>query len=753
MKIAIKNRQLKLLRLWARRVRLGRKLSLALIAAAVASGVATLIVITSSTANGPDPRIVLPLLYLDAILLLLLGVVVTRRLVTVWAESRKGLAGSKMHIRLVMLFSLVAVTPAVMVTIFSALFLNFGIQAWFSERVRTAIVESNTVAKYYLKEHLQNIRADALAAANDINRDAPVLMRNPERFNKVLSTQAILRSLIEALVVDGSGRTLARSQFSLSMEFNLIGKKTMEKARLGEIVIMTNKKDNRVRAVIRLNRFVDAYLLVGRLVDPRVLAHIERTAKAVAQYKRLEKKQAGIQITFVMIFVVVTILLLLAAVWTGMTMATRLVGPISKLIEAADRISKGDTEARVDAMSGTDEMAILSRALSRMTEQLGSQRQSLVEANRQLDERRRFTETVLTGVSAGVIGLDKNGLINLPNRSASALLLVDMEKYIGKKLSDAAPEMADLLEKAIHRPERLHQEEIKLFRKGETHTLIARIAVEHLEEHIIGYVVTFDDITDLLSAQRTAAWADVAQRIAHEIKNPLTPIQLSAERLKRKYLKEIETDPDTFSACIDTIIRQVEDIGRMVNEFSSFARMPQPDINEENLSEICRQAVFLERTRHPEIKFKLDLPQEDVYLRCDARQLGRAYANILKNAAESITGREPTDDAALPQGYISLSLSVDTNNGEKSVSTTIEDNGRGLPKEQRNRLFDPYMTTREEGSGLGLSIVKKIIEDHNASISLEDREGGGARVRVTFLQNEMVPDIGTEDSVRKAGRN
>ncbi|MEE8394057.1 MAG: PAS domain-containing sensor histidine kinase [Rhodospirillales bacterium] len=725
-------RPIKRLRLWARRARIGRKLSLTLATAAVASGIATLAAMTGASATDPDPKTVLALLYLDAVLVLMLGIVVTRHLAKVWAERRQGLAGSRLHIRLVMLFSLVAVTPAIMVAVFSALFLNFSIQEWFSDRVRTAIIESNVVAKAYLHEHRQSIRAEALAAANDLNRMAPMLMRNPQRFNQILSTQAALRSLTEALVVDSNGQVLARSQFSMSLEFDMVPQSVMEKVKGGDIAILTNDQDDRVRAVVRLNRFMDAYLLVGKFVDSRVLEHIDKTEVAVAQYKRLEEKQEGIQITFVMIFVVVTLLLLLAAVWIGMTLATRLVHPISKVIAAAEKIRKGDLDVRVDAMSGTDEISILSRAFNRMTEQLGSQRRGLIEANRQLDERRRFTETVLAGVSAGVIGLDENGCINLPNRSASDLLVTDLEQSIGKKLGEVAPEMAGLVERAVLQPDRLHKEEIKLLREGRYRTLLARIAAEYLEDDIIGYVITFDDITDLQFAQRTAAWADVARRIAHEIKNPLTPIQLSAERLRRKYLKEIKSDPETFSSCTSTIIRQVEDIGRMVDEFSAFARMPQPDMKEENLSEICRQAVFMERTRHPEIEFEIDLPDEEVYLRCDNRQIVQVYTNLLKNASESINGRSREADADLAKGHVRLSLSKHVKDNKILITTMIEDNGTGLPLEQRDRLFDPYVTTRKEGTGLGLAIVKKIMEDHNGDLLLEDREEGGAVVSLTF---------------------
>ena len=720
-------------RLWWRNMGMTRKLTFSLALAAVISGLATVGTMTGSSPLALDPKTVLILLYLDVILLLLLGLVVARQLVKVWAERRRGLAGSRMHIRLVLLFSLVAVTPAIVVAVFAGLFLNFGIQAWFSERVRTALEASHVVANAYLHEHQQNIRADAFAMAADLNREAPVLARNQWRFAQVLSAQAAFRSLPEAWVVDGNGRARVRSQLSLALDFDLVSAANLEQARLGEIVVLINEQDDRVRALVKLDRYVDSFLLVGRFVEPRVMNHIERTKSAVAQYKSLEKRRKSTQITFVMIFMVVALLLLLASVWLGLTLATQLVRPISNLISAAERVSDGDLTARVDTDVSSDEIGILNRAFNRMTGQLEGQRRGLVEANRQLDERRRFTETVLTGVSAGVIGLDGQGRIHLPNRSASELLAIDLLAAVGKGLVDVVPEMAELVKGARSRPERLQQSEIKLMRQGRQHTLLVRIAAERMGSDIIGYVITFDDITELLSAQRTAAWADIARRIAHEIKNPLTPIQLSAERLKRKYLKEIKTEPEVFSTCTETIVRQVEDIGRMVDEFSAFARMPQPSLKAENLSEICRHAAFLERNRHPEVEFSLDLPETDSALRCDGRQVGQALTNLLKNATESILARDPpTDGEALHKGRVRIAVEDEKTQGSRRVAIVVEDNGRGLPAERRDLLTEPYVTSHDKGTGLGLAIVKKIMEDHNGDLVLEDRDEGGARISLVF---------------------
>lgn len=715
-----------------RRYALERKLAFAVAIAAVVSGIVTVAMWTGATGFGPDPQIVIVLLYLDSILLLLLGAIVAIKLVRVWAERRRGLAGSGLHVRIVLLFSVVAVTPAILVAAFSALFLNFGIQAWFSERVRTAIEASDRVARAYLLEHRQSIGADAFAIANELNKGAAELMQEQRLFEERLSVLAALRGLSEAVVVDSSGRVVAQAALSLTLGKDVISWQAIEDASKGQIVVLTNGPDDRVRAVIKLNRFIDAYLVVGRYIDPAVQEPIEQTERAVAQYRRLEESREGILITFVMIFGLVALLLLLAAVWIGLTLASQITRPISNLIAAAERVRHGDLTFRVTSDASVGEIGTLNRAFNRMTGQLQSQQQTLIEANRSLDERRRFTEAVLSGVSAGVIGLDRDGLIKLPNRPASELLDVDLDASKGIALAEMAPEMAKLLEIAMERPERQWQSEVRLVREGRTFTFVARIVAEHVDGEVVGYVVTFDDITALVSAERKAAWADVARRIAHEIKNPLTPIQLASERLKRRYLKEITSDPETFTACTETIIRHVEDIGRMVDEFSSFARMPRPQLQMEDLRKIVEQAVFLERNRSPTIAIISVLPPEPVMLLCDNRQIAQAIVNLLKNAAEAIVGREPTDETPLPPGKIIVSIPASPGCGDGEVELVVEDNGRGLPRENRDRLTEPYVTTRTKGTGLGLAIVKKIMEDHQGELILTDREGGGTRVVLLF---------------------
>jgi len=711
---------------WSGRVGLGRKATVVLAVAALASGVATYAAMTGAPPFGRNGGNVLLLLNIDLILLLLLAAIVAKRLVEVWAQRRRGLAGSRLHVRLVVLFSLVAVTPTIIVAVFSYLFFSFGIETWFSERVRTALSESQAVAEAYLHEHQQVIRADVLAMASDLNREAYVLNFNPQRLAQVVRTQAALRSLNEAEIFDTSGRILARSGFSLSLEFGLVPPWAMQQARDGDVAIVTGDNDDRVRALVRLDQFPGAYLYIGRFVEAQVLNHMEQTQRAVAQYEQLEGQRSGFQVTFALVFLIIALLFLFAAVWFGINFATQMVEPIGMLIAAAERVRGGDLAARVLEGSGDEEFASLSRAFNRMTTQLQNQQSELIEANHQLDQRSRFTETVLAGVSAGVIGLDQLGRLNLTNRSASLLLATELDHFIGRDLSDVVPEMAELFDTASRRPDRLAQSQIEIVRRGRNHVLLARIAAEQEEGEVKGYVVTFDEVTELLSAQRKAAWADVARRIAHEIKNPLTPIQLSAERLKRKYLREIRSDPETFSICTDTIIRHVEDIGRMVDEFSSFARMPAPTIKRENLLEICRQPVFLQRNAQIDIDFEIVAPDPALVVACDARLVGQALTNLLKNAVESIQGRSGAE-GELPRGHIVVRIEVE----EGHAVVAVEDNGKGLPQHERERLTEPYVTTRAKGTGLGLAIVKKIMEEHGGELVLEDRPDG-AIVKLLF---------------------
>jgi len=715
---------------WNRRFGLAQKAAFALTAAAIASALVTYAALSGWGPFRTDFRSILILLNLDLVLFLALALIVARRVVRMWLERRRGSVGARLHTRLVLLFSLIAVTPTIIVSVFSAVFFSLGVQAWFSDRVRTALAESNAVAAAYLKEHQQTIRGDILAMARDLSRAAPILLEDPVRYQRIVSAQGALRSLSEASVLDSSGRILARwNNLGLSLFDEPIPVWAIERARQGETVLLTNESDDRIRALVKLDRLFDVFLYVGRFVEPGVLNHVERTSKAVRLYEELEGQRSSFEINFAMMFVLVALLLLMVAIWFGLTFATRLTRPIGELVDATEQVRGGDLTARVEEGPDIDEIGTLSRAFNRMADQLGAQREGLIDANRQLDERRHFIETVLEGVSSGVIGLDLGSRVTVANRTASELLSVPMDDMLGRRLEELVPEAAGLVDRALRQPRGLVEGQIALERDGVTQTLLVRLSPEYANGGLAGYVSTFDDISELLAAQRKAAWSDVARRIAHEIKNPLTPIQLAAERLRRRYRNEITKDRETFLSCIDTIIRQVGDIGRLVDEFSSFARMPTPIMNPEDLRELCRQSAVLFRNAHPRIKLTGPSDGESILAACDRRQVGQALTNLLQNAVEAIEARfAESGDETARDGRIGLTL--ERAGGYAIIS--VADNGRGLPVDERDRLTEPYVTTRKKGTGLGLAIVRKIMEDHHGELILEDRADGGAVARLVF---------------------
>ncbi len=720
---------------------LPRKLFIIFTVLAIGSGIATYTVFARAGVAGPDPNLVIAFLYLNLTLMLVIGVLVAHRLVRLWSRRRQGVAGTQLHTRLVMLFSFVAVIPTIVVAVFSVLLFDFGMRSWFSERIGTAVDASQVVAESYLEEHRQNIRGDALAMANDLNRDASVLNISPKKLMKVITAQATIRNLTEVVVFESSGKVLARTGLSLTFDFEPFPEAAFQRARAGEVATITSEKD-RIRAIIRLNNFVDTYLYVGRFVDPEILAYIDKTKRAAAQYQDLEGKRFDIQITFALIFSIMALLLLFAAVWVGLTLATRLATPIGELMLASRRISSGDLSARVSDTSEVDELDMLGKAFNNMTHQLQVQRDDLIAAHQEEDNRRRFTEAVLGGVSAGVIGLDHKGTITLPNRSAASLLGLKISDMNNKPLGDVVPEMVALFDMAklsnkvevpyFNQVEAL----IELTREDKQITLMTRITAEVSGNKINGFVVTFDDISELQSAQRVAAWGDVARRIAHEIKNPLTPIQLAAERLQKKYLPSIDTETDLFITLTDTIVRQVEDIGSMVDEFSSFARMPRAIMKEIELVDLVKEQVSLQETAHSDINFFLEGFEQKITVQCDARQVRQVITNLLQNSVDSIATRN--DALRTYSGKIKILLSIE----ERFGSIVISDNGKGLPKENRHRLTEPYVTTREKGTGLGLAIVAKILEDHRGIFRIEDGgvlgSGATATVKIPISNNSTV---------------
>lgn len=714
---------------------LEKTVTLLLAVLAIALGVSTFSILLEKV---PGPNQAFALVLGNLVVLLLLGAVLAGRLTRMWVERRRGSAGARLHVRLVLLLSVVAVIPAIVVAVFSTVFFDLGIQAWFNEPVRTALQESLYASRGYLEEHRNNIRADALAMANDLSRAGALLTTNPNEFAAVLAEQTALRGLTEAEIYEPvTGQVLASAGLMAGLGIDPPPASATELARSGDVAVV-GTDPTRVRAVVQLDATPPLMLLIGRPVDPEILDHMARTEQAVAEYARLDENRSGLQVTFALIFALVALLVLCAAVLIGLVMATQIARPVGRLITAAERVRAGDLSVRVPEVASGDEVAGLSRAFNRMTGQLAAQRAELMDAYSQIDERRRFTEAVLLGVSAGVIGLDAAGHIELPNRAASDLLGLDLLGAIGRRLSDVVPEFAPLLREAADSPDRACTAELQIGTPSRRRTLLVRISVDRSLAPVgdeadaphprrFGFVATFDDITELQSAQRKAAWADVARRIAHEMKNPLTPIQLAAERLKRRFAREITSDPETFSQCADTIVRHVGDIGRMVDEFSSFARMPQPIIKTEDVGRVVREALILQKSAHPEIPWHIDIPERGPLAPCDRRQLGQALTNLLQNAADAIAMRD---------GAGRIEVAVRDEGGE--IMIRVADDGIGLPDADRGRLTEPYVSHKPKGTGLGLAIVKKIMEDHGGRIVLEDRTpnqdwGGPGAVATLYL--------------------
>ncbi|MGH7158769.1 MAG: ATP-binding protein [Acetobacteraceae bacterium] len=692
-------------------VALGRVVTLVLAAGALVLGIATFAVLAGGVKFGVSPNWVVGMVLANLIVLLLLGLLLAVRLTRVWVERRRGSAGSRLHVRLVLLFSVVAVVPAILLAVFATAFFHYGIQAWFNDRVRTALDESLQVSRGYLEEHRDTIRADALAMANDLTRAGEVFANAPGQFAQVLATQTALRGLTEAVIFEPlTGQVIASSGLMAGFGTGPPPAWAVQQARSGNVAVLNTDHGTSVEAVARLDSIPPLMLTISRPVDPSILQHMAEVEQAVAEYKQLDANRYGLQVTFALIFAMLAMLVLLAAVLIGLVMANQIARPVGGLILAAERVRAGDLQVRVPEAATGDEIAGLSRAFNRMTGQLAAQRAELMDAYSQIDERRRFTESVLSGVSAGVIGLDAEGRIELPNQAAEELLGLDLMGGIGEPLGRLEPAFGPLIEAARAAPERALTEEIESGRPPRRRQLLVRIGAEVKAGRPDGFVVTFDDITELKAAERNAAWADVARRIAHEIKNPLTPIQLAAERLKRRFLKEITSDPETFVQCAETIIRQVGDIGRMVDEFSAFARMPQPHFREEDVGGLAREALVLPRNAHPEILFTTRIPEAGPVARCDRRLVGQALTNLLQNAADAV---------AMRPGAGRVEVQVSEAKGE--VRIAVADDGIGLPEEHRDRLAEPYVTLKPKGTGLGLAIVKKIMEDHGGGLALEDR--------------------------------
>ncbi|MCL4127816.1 UNVERIFIED_CONTAM: hypothetical protein GTU68_002235 [Idotea baltica] len=661
-------------------------------------------------ASSPALRFIL---LADLVYILVVATLVLGQVARLIAARRARSAGSRLHLRLTAVFALLALIPTVIVAVFAGLTVNIGLEGWFSERVRQVVGSSLSAAEAYEQEHRENLAQDALALARFLatTRQVNVFVNDAELRQFLGQGQAqIQRGLREAYVIDGTGEIRARGEGSYLFDFERPTPAQLTEASENNILIIQDWDNNEFRALLPLETFVDRYLYVSREVDGDILSLLDETKETVVLYQQLENERGRVLFEFGLLYLGFALILVLAAIWSGLWFAERLSRPVGRLTTAAQKVGAGDLDVQVHEESGDDEIALLGRYFNQMTYQLKGQRERLLDNTRQIERRRRLFDSVLTSVTSGVVGLDPDGKVTFVNRSAERLLdWAGNDQEVA--LTVAVPEFGALFESLRTGTGEVTQSEIKVSRQGRMENLLVRMSTRReADGRLEGYVVAFDDVTDLVSAQRMAAWGDVARRIAHEIKNPLTPIQLSAERIKRKFGPVAGEERDKLEAMTDVIVRQTNDLRRIVDEFSKFARMPEPDRRKEDLVALVRDAVLLQQTGQPDVKVSATLPEEPISAELDATMMSQALTNLIKNAGEAIETlkKSGAPDGLVPEIQVSLTTSG------RGCEITIADNGIGLP-EDRARLFEPYVTTRDEGTGLGLPIVKKIIEEHGGT--------------------------------------
>ncbi len=703
--------------------------ALLLVTVGTVMGLLTFLYLTGATPVKPTQDILRLLLIINGVLVFLMAALVGSQLVSLYRAYRKGTPGTGLHIRLVSLFSLIAALPAILVAVFATVTLNRGLDSWFSERTRAIVDTATTVAEAYLKNAAEATRTDLANISSDLVQQKDLFENDRPAFVRRVARHAALRNLAAAFVFRPDTKMIdVKVTANDTITFIPPTTDAMSEAAKGDLVLLPpGRGSNLVRALIKLQLQNTHYLYIYRIISPEVIGQLDKTREAKAEYDRLMQQRLGVQLTFGSAFALVALVFLLAAVWAGLWFSNRLVAPIVRLLTASREVAEGNLGAKVEIDDGPGDLMTLSRTFNQMTNQLQQQRQELVSTNQQLDNRRQFTEAVLAGVSAGVIGVDAGGNVTLLNRSAQSLLGLSSKSLVGLPIASIHPSFQELYETALTRPSGVAVGQIATKVRARDVTFVARMTTERSDDDEHGFVLTFDDITELVSAQRNSAWSDIARRIAHEIKNPLTPIQLSAERLKRKYLKEITTDKHVFEQCTDTIIRQVGDLGRIVDEFSAFARMPKAIPETNSLFDTVRDATVLQRVSTMDIDIDVELRDEDVVFLFDRRLVTQAITNLVKNAREAIEGRP--QNAAQVRGRILVEAGLE----DVTPFIRITDNGIGLPNENRDRLAEPYMTTREKGTGLGLAIVKRIMEEHGGALTLQDAPSGmGAVISLVF---------------------
>jgi len=708
--------------------------ALVIAAALVTAGISFAILLGLSPIV-PDERVTLIVIAINLAFVLGLMGLIGREAWRIWSARRRGRAASRLHVRIVAMFSLVAAIPAILIAIIASVTLDIGLDRWFELRTKVIVSSSLSIAEAYVQENARTLQGTTLSMAYDLEQQQARLLYDLDRtgYLQILTQWATARGLVHAAIIRGDGSLVmaARTNTDVQLPEPLM-EAVHAAATANEPVLIEPRSRNIVGAVVKLRDYQDLYLYTIREIDADVIRARQIVRANTDEYQQLEGNRVTTQVAFALVYLGLTLIIVLSAIWTGITVADRLVRPIRQLIGAAGEVSTGNLEVSVPVQARDGDMASLSDTFNKMIRQLKTQRNQLISARDVIDDRRRFTEAVLSGVTAGVIGVDPDGTVTIVNRSAETMLGISEETSMGKKIATLLPHIAGVFEAGRSSGRPVYRDQVTFYRRGAERTFNVQITVEQGNKGgaDTAYVVTVDDITDLVQAQRSTAWADVARRIAHEIKNPLTPIQLSAERIKRRFGKVITEDREVFDQCTDTIIRQVGDIGRMVDEFSAFARMPKPEMQALDLREPLREASFLVEMSRSDIAFQRDFGEEALTGTFDSRLLTQAFGNVIKNAAEAIEAAERADGTTG-----AIRIRARRHNG--FIYVDVMDNGKGLPRENRQRLLEPYMTTREKGTGLGLAIVKKIVEDHGGRLELHDApkaffDGRGALIRMVF---------------------
>ncbi len=704
---------------WFRQRHVQTASTIALVVAAPLLAVLTYIVVGPLDRGASSTSLRLVLL-LDFIYVLVVAALVMRQVARMVSARRAKSAGSQLSLRLTGVFALSALVPIVLVAVFSVTLISIALDGLFSEPVGNVLRTSLTTAQAYEEEHRQELTRDGLDLAGYLNRErqANLFMDDGEVRRALGEVQAqVERGLSEAFVIDGLGTIAARGARSYEFGYERPSADDFTRADDTGLAIIQDFANNEFRALIPLLAFRDRYLYVTRPVDGNVLTLLDDTTETVAQYEELQNERGQLLFQFGLLYLGFGFILILGAIWGGLVFAERLSTPVGRLVSASQRVGSGDLDVRVIEDDGDDEISQLGHYFNQMTSRLKGQRDQLIETNQRTERRGRLFDSVLRSVTSGVVGLDAYGRVTFVNPSASRLLSVG-DNPEETALSVAIPEFADLFTQVCETDRESVQGQINLIRKGQQESLLVRMAQRrNVDGTLEGYVVAFDDVTDLVSAQRMAAWGDVARRIAHEIKNPLTPIQLSAERIKRKFISQVGHDADKLEQMTDVIVRQTNDLRRIVDEFSKFARMPEPVLHINDLTQLVHDALSLQIAGQPDVHFAASIPEEAVLVDMDDTMIGQALTNLLKNAGEATETYKSRHEAEGYRPEIQLRMSYDKN----AVTIKISDNGIGLP-EDRARLFEPYVTTRGEGTGLGLPIVKKIIEEHGGTLTLTDAE-------------------------------